>query len=169
MGGTDESSNLIELTREEHAQEHMKLYQQYGKKEDLGAYYLLTGQTDEAMKISCSLGGKKQGQKNRDTGHMKKIQLIGCSVGGKKSSEICREKKVNAFFDPVLRKKIAATGGKIQGKNNSENGHLKRIAKLSKRNTGMFWITDGSNNKMVSKESEIIDGWRKGKTQRTKI
>jgi hypothetical protein len=51
MGGSDDSSNIIELTREEHAQEHLKLYQQYGKKQDLGAYYLLTGQTDEAMKI----------------------------------------------------------------------------------------------------------------------
>ena len=33
----------------------------------------------------------------------------------------------------------------------------------------MFWITNGLINKMVKKESEIENGWRKGKTQKTKI
>ena len=47
---------------------------------------------------------------------------------------------------------------------------LKRIAQLpNKRNLGMFWITDGINNKMIHNESEINDGWRKGKTQKAKI
>ena len=170
MGGTDESTNLIELSREEHAQEHLKLYEKYGKKEDMGAYYLLTGQTDEAIKICCSLGGKVQGPKNRDSGHMKNIQLLGSSIGGKKSSEVCREKQTNAFFDPILRKQIAYKGGKVQGKQNANSGHLKRIAQLpNKRNLGMFWITDGVSNKMICNESEINDGWRKGKTQKPKI
>lgn len=170
MGGSDDPSNLIELTREEHAQEHLKLFILHGKKEDLGAYYLLTGQTDEAMKICSSLGGKIQGPKNRDSGHMKNIQIQGASLGGKKSSEVCKEKQVNAFFNPLLRNKIASKGGQVQGKNNVESGHLKRIAQLpNKRNMGKIWITDGLNNKMIMKESEVIDGWRKGKTQRTKV
>ena len=170
MGGSDDPSNLIELTREEHAQEHLKLYEQYGKKEDLGAYYLLTGQTDEAMKICSSLGGKIQGPRNRESGHMKNIQTLGSSIGGKKSSIVCREKQVNAFFDPVLRTEIARMGGQVQGKINSNSGHLKIIAQLpNKRNNGMFWITNGLTNKMVKKESEIENGWRKGKTQKTKI
>ena len=29
MGGSDDPSNIIELTREEHAKEHLKLYQQH--------------------------------------------------------------------------------------------------------------------------------------------
>ena len=170
MGGSDDPSNLVELTREEHAQEHMKLYEQYGKKEDLGAYYLLTNQTDEAMKICSSLGGKVQGLKNKESGHMKNIQLLGCSIGGQKSSMVCREKQVNAFFDPILRTEIAKMGGHVQGKKNVDSGHLKRIAQLpNKRNNGMFWITNGLTNKMIKNESEIEDGWRKGKTQKTKI
>ena len=56
MGGSDDPKNLIELTREEHADAHLKLYETHGKKEDLGAYYLLTGQTDEAAKICSVLG-----------------------------------------------------------------------------------------------------------------
>lgn len=170
MGGSDDPSNLIELTREEHASEHMKLYQKYGKKQDLGAYYLLTGQTDESMKICSSLGGQVQGLRNRESGHMKNIQRLGASVGGKKSSEICKEKRANAFFDPKLRTKIASKGGQVQGKQNALSGHLKKIAQLpNKRNGGMFWVTNGLNNKMLSKESEIENGWRKGKTQKTKV
>lgn len=170
MGGSDDPSNLVILTREQHAQEHLNLYNIYGKKEDLGAYYLLMGQTDEAMKICCSLGGKVQGPKNRDSGHMKKIQSLGSSIGGKKSSEVCRKKQTNAFFDPNLRKQIASKGGSVQGKQNADSGHLKRIAQLpNKRNSGMFWITDGNSNRMVDNESEIYDGWRKGKTQKRKI
>ena len=34
MGGSDDPSNLIELTREEHALAHKILYEQYGKKEE---------------------------------------------------------------------------------------------------------------------------------------
>jgi hypothetical protein len=101
---------------------------------------------------------------------MKSIQKLGASVGGKKSSVVCREKQVNAFFDPILRNEIAKIGGQVQGKKNKDSGHLKRIAQLpNDRNNGMFWITNGSVNKMVREESEIENGWQKGKTQRKKI
>ena len=170
MGGSNDPSNLIELTREEHANEHLKLYHQHGKKQDLGAYYLLTGQTDEAMKICQSLGGQVQGPKNRDSGHMKNIQPLGSSIGGKKSSKVCRDKQVNAFFNPDLRNKICKLGGQVQGKKNAESGHLKRIAQLpNKRTSGKIWITDGVNNKMIMKEDKIDDGWKKGKIQKRKI
>lgn len=170
MGGSDDKMNLIELTREEHAQAHLNLYEKHGKKEDLGAYYLLTGQTDEAMKIACSLGGLKQGKVNTENGHIQTIQKIGASLGGKKSSEVCREKQVNAFFDPNLRNEIAKLGGKAQGKVNAENGHLQRIAMLpNKRTKGKLWITNGIENKMIESWEIIENGWRKGKTQKTKV
>jgi hypothetical protein len=170
MGGTDEPSNLIELSREEHAIAHLILYEKYGKKQDLGAYYLLNGQTDEAQKIACSIGGNIQGKRNAESGHMSKIQKQGASLGGKKSAEVCRERQKNAFFDPILRTEIAKLGGHVQGKKNAESGHLKRIAQLSsKRNKGMIWITDGNSNKMINNGENIDDGWRKGKTQKRKI
>lgn len=73
MGGTDDPSNLIDVTREEHARIHKELYEKYGKLEDLGAYYLLNGQTDESMKICSSLGGRFQGKRNAESGHCKNI------------------------------------------------------------------------------------------------
>jgi len=43
MGGTDDSSNLIELTIEEHAEAHRILFEQHGKKEDWLAWQGLSG------------------------------------------------------------------------------------------------------------------------------
>ena len=62
MGGTDDPDNLIELTVEEHAEAHLKLYEEHGNKQDLIAYQTLSGQIgqDEAMFEARSIGGKKK-------------------------------------------------------------------------------------------------------------
>jgi len=61
MGGTDDLNNLVELTVEEHAEAHRKLYEQYGKQEDFMAWHMLSGQIglDEALFMARSIGGKK--------------------------------------------------------------------------------------------------------------
>lgn len=43
-GGTDDPSNLIELTIEEHAEAHRVLYEQYGRWQDRIAWQTLSGQ-----------------------------------------------------------------------------------------------------------------------------
>jgi len=55
MGGTDDPSNLIELTVEEHAQAHFDLYKEHNKPEDWYAYLALSGQisSDEARRGVC--------------------------------------------------------------------------------------------------------------------
>lgn len=168
MGGSDDPSNLIELTREEHAKAHMKLYEQYGKKQDLGAYYLLTGQTDEAFKICSSLGGTVQGKTNAENGHMVKIQKLSNTVeAGKKGGATTIARGKGSFGDPAERLKSASKGGKTQGKRNAESGHLKRIAQLpNTRSKGKMWITDGTYNKMINPTDIIPEGYRKGKTQK---
>lgn len=61
MGGADDSNNLIELTVEEHAEAHKKLYEMHGKQEDFLAWKTLTGQIgkDEALFMARSIGGRK--------------------------------------------------------------------------------------------------------------
>lgn len=172
MGGSDEPHNIVELSVCEHAEEHRKLFEKYGKREDYVAWKALSGSIgrEELNRMLMSLGGIKQGRINSDNGHMANIQKLGASIGGKRSSEVCREKRVNAFFDDTIRNKICSLGGKTQGLKNSKSGHLKRIAQLpNKRTSGRIWITDGYSNKMIKRESEIPDGWRKGKTQKAKI
>ena len=48
MGGTDDESNLIELSIEEHAQAHLDLYEQHGDERDLLAHRMLLGQVTNA-------------------------------------------------------------------------------------------------------------------------
>ena len=171
MGGTDDPSNLIELTVEEHANAHLELYEQYGKKEDFVAYHMLSGQdllNPEFRKAYCSLGGKTQGKRNAESGHMKKIQkLSDPSAAGKKGGARTIELGKGSFGDPLERLKSASKGGKTQGKRNAESGHLKRIAQLpNPRSKGKIWITDGTYNKMINPTDIIPNGYRKGKTQK---
>ena len=52
MGGSDDPSNLIELTVEEHAEAHLRLWEEHGKTQDLIAYQGLSGMINKAEIIS---------------------------------------------------------------------------------------------------------------------
>ena len=60
IGGTDEPSNLIKLSIEEHAEAHRVLFEQYGRWQDRVAWLTLSGQMscDEAIKTAQSLSNK---------------------------------------------------------------------------------------------------------------
>lgn len=171
MGGSDDPSNLIELTVEEHANAHLKLYEQYGKKEDFVAYHMLAGQSlldPEFRKAYCSLGGKIQGTKNAESGHIQQIQKLSDPaaagrIGGAKTIALGK----GSFGNPEERLKSASKGGKTQGARNAESGHLKRIAQLpNKRSSGKIWITDGNKNKMILPSDPIPFGFKRGKNQK---
>ena len=62
-GGTDNPSNIVLLSVEEHAEAHKKLYDQHGRKEDRWAWLGLSGQIgkDELLReIAMSQKGKKK-------------------------------------------------------------------------------------------------------------
>lgn len=61
MGGSDEPENIIELTIEDHAETHRKLYEQHGNWQDLIAWKGLAGllTTDECSFIAIREGAKK--------------------------------------------------------------------------------------------------------------
>jgi hypothetical protein len=65
-GGTDDSSNLVELTIEEHAAAHKQLYEQYSRQEDFLAWKGLAGLIgkDELVLLKCSLNSSRPGQLN---------------------------------------------------------------------------------------------------------
>lgn len=61
LGGTDEESNLILVTIEEHAEIHRKMYEKHGRWQDYVAWKGLLKQLDkqEITKIKLSESGKK--------------------------------------------------------------------------------------------------------------
>lgn len=91
MGGTDDPSNLIELTVEEHAEAHRLLWEQHNKKEDWLAWKMLTGQLNdkEYWHEKSKLGGFSTKGKNKPAGFGEKIKL---SRIGKKHSEETKRK-----------------------------------------------------------------------------
>jgi len=66
MGGTDDLSNILKLTIEEHAEAHRILYETYGKREDYLAWKGLSGKIgkDELMRELCALNSSRPGELN---------------------------------------------------------------------------------------------------------
>ena len=99
MGGSDDPSNLVELTVEQHAEAHRVLYEQHGKWQDKIAYDMLSGQITVADAIKET---QRQYMKNRvvsDETRLKmaeatrtRIATRGHPLQGKKFSEESRKK-----------------------------------------------------------------------------
>ena len=64
MGGTDDPSNLVVLSIEDHAQAHLDLYEKYGRWQDELAWKGLSGQINrqEIIRLAQSLANR--GKKN---------------------------------------------------------------------------------------------------------
>lgn len=63
MGGTDEPSNLIQLTPEEHAEAHRKLYEEHGHWQDYAAWQGLSGRMSKEEIIRYKLSETHKGKK----------------------------------------------------------------------------------------------------------
>ena len=68
MGGTDDNSNLVELSVEEHAEAHRLLYEQHGRREDYLAWKGLAGLiSKEELVKELLLFAAKKGNASRTT------------------------------------------------------------------------------------------------------
>jgi hypothetical protein len=104
MGGTDEPSNLIELTIAEHAEAHRKLWEEHGKKEDRIAWLSLSSiiGSEEIHLERSSIGGLKNANKPKTEEHKKNI------------SEAIK----NLYQDDSIKKRISDS---MRGNSNSKN------------------------------------------------
>ena len=155
MGGSDDPSNIIELTTEEHALAHKKLYEEHGKKHDYVAWKALSGciGKEEIHRIMTVHRGKDNGMYGKGY----KIAGDKNPMWGKKHkpetlkflSEI-NSGENNANFGGVLqtpevRKDMSEK--KLGSKNNQWNKH---------------WYTNGVEEKCVY-EVDKPDGWYRGR------
>lgn len=178
-GGTDEPENLVELTVEEHANAHLKLYEETNNPNDWCAYRLLSGMGERQFEIA-SLGGKIVGKRNAESGHMSAIsKLSGVNfkhVDNEKfknwyerNLQTMKEKRNNAFMDPEKRKEITKMGGAAQGKINAESGHCNRIAietaKIrSEKMKNRIIINDGVHTRLIHpEERDQFPNWKDGR------
>ena len=76
MGGSDDASNLIKLTIEEHAEAHRKLYEEHGHWEDKLAWKALSGQVSSAEAAQIA---RKEAMKERWTEEARAEQSLNYS------------------------------------------------------------------------------------------
>lgn len=111
MGGTDDPSNLVRLTVEEHAEAHRKLYEEHGKREDYVAWKCLSGQLEmgELLVEKARLGGLSIAGKprNRTTPPHNKVDYycIGCRKKDKPSAIAKGHKTCHGERKPPTNKK----------------------------------------------------------------
>jgi hypothetical protein len=135
MGGTDDPSNLVELTVEEHALAHKKLYEKYEKQEDYIAWKALEGQIgkDELLSEIASLAGKKGGAKSK----------------GRKQSKEHISKRMKSIGDV----------NPFKGKNHTEEAKEKmRKAATGRSNNVKRWLLTIDNNTIIV---EDLTAWCK--------
>jgi hypothetical protein len=123
MGGTDDPTNLVELTVEEHAEAHRVLFETHGHEYDRIAWLALSGQINmsdaallaqhEGEKQGAPLGGKITGRKNRESGHLANIFQMGLD-------------KINSLPEEI-KLENRKHGGQIQGQRNVENGWMSAL------------------------------------------
>lgn len=162
-GGTDDPSNLVALTKDEHKKEHLKRYEKTNDFRDLCAYHMIGYNFSEAHRISSSEGGKIGGEKVKSLGvgictADKKIRARWASMGGKVGGKVQLEKKLGIHAQTKEeRLKVASMGGKVGAftdpKIQSELGK-----RGGKNNKGFVWLNDGKQNiKYTKKQQETKD------------
>lgn len=107
MGGSDDPSNLIELTIEEHAEAHRKLFEQHGRWQDELAWKALLGIVPCADAIREAQSRANKG-KSPSIDHRKKLSE---AITGIKRSQKTREKMKRAA---LLRSRNYSTKTKIK-------------------------------------------------------
>ena len=167
VGGTDDASNLIELSVEEHAEAHKLLWEQYGRYQD---YYAWQGLAGLIGKESILKGIMNQPS-------MKKLLSNKAKELWNNLSEEDKIKRKNKFLE--IRKLSTGSLGKNwnlseetkrkqskpKSKNHRENMKLNHADFSGKNNPsfGSMWITNNIESKKIKKNDIIPNGWILGR------
>lgn len=156
MGGTDDPSNIIELTIIQHAEAHKLLWEKYNKKEDYLAWKGLTGCIDkeEIIYNISHLNGKKR-------------------KGCKRPDLSIRNNKTNSEDNPAKRPEVRK---KLSVLRTGSNNHFYGVTGSSHprygkpgASTGKRWYHNIINNKEIyCFENQQPQGYILGRLKRIK-
>ena len=131
VGGSDDESNLIELTVEEHAEAHRKLFEEYGRWQDEVAWKALSGQISKSEINYILLVERNLGKNNPMYGKVGHMKGKTHTDETKKKIKEKRAKQVIVHSEET-RKKI---GAKHKGKITSDHVKL-AVTESNRRRTG---------------------------------
>ena len=134
MGGTDDPSNIVELTVEEHAEAHRLLYEEHGRWQDRVAWQGLAGMIgkEEIIRIRQSENAKLSNKSRRGENHPN-FGKIYSEESKRKMSEAAKGRK---HTEETRRKMSEARKGKNNpnfGKSFSEETKRKLSEAAKKR------------------------------------
>lgn len=165
MGGTDDPSNIILLSIEEHAEAHKVLYEKYGKQEDKIAWQGLSGlvSKSELMTDLYKLGRqktdqiifKKYGVSNPGQIEKNRILISERNRIFHAEGKMCSPDWTGKNHKPESIEKQKQTFKEIKHQQGSKNSQY-----------GTCWITNGSENKKIKKEELYFweeKGYHKGR------
>lgn len=163
-GGTDEISNLVALTKEEHAEIHLKRYQEYGNFRDLCAYYMIGYNFTEAHKVSSAEGGKIGGKKVYESSigifRSEDDRKVWASMGGKVGGVVQAERGQGFHkykTDPELHKSWSSKGGITSGQFKNKEFQSEMGKRGGVKNKGFVWINDGKTSfKYTAKQQALL-------------
>ena len=164
MGGSDDPSNLVLLTVEEHAEAHRILYEHHGNRKDLVAWKALSEQIgkEEIWLERSSMGGQAFKERMKDPQFAKEH-----------AERTRRQNKKNWKENPEIFANFRCdwTGRKHKESSKKKIGLKNSITQRGKRNSqyGTMWITNGFENKKVQKNIDSLpEGWYKGRVNGNK-
>ena len=141
-GGTNDPSNLVQLTVEEHAEAHRKLYEEHGRSGDLIAWKALSGNYS-----------KDEFHREAHSDRMKIENPMFKDSARKKISE--NMKKHNPMKDPKTKEKH------LEKMRSPERAAKLSNAKMGNKNVrGKSWYNDGEKTGMFF---ECPKGWTRGR------
>ena len=121
MGGSDDPSNLIELTVTEHAEAHKKLYEQHGNWQDKIAWQSLSGQIGKDEAIQEARGAANRGKKR--TPEQKERIRLAAIERNKRWKESGRMEEINAKRSKSHKGKIK-TPEHLKNQGESRKGYI---------------------------------------------
>lgn len=147
-GGTDDIDNLIAVTKEEHANLHLKRYEEKGDFRDLCSYHMIGYNFTEAHAVSSSQGGKIGGAKvkNDKKGifRSEEERQVWASMGGK-ASIVSPNNPWSYWASEEGRLKRSSMGGK-KGAFTQSSIQAELGRRGGKAKKGARWYNDGKNS-----------------------
>jgi hypothetical protein len=151
-GGSNDPSNIVSLTVEEHAEAHRLLWKERGMTADFVAWKMLSGKTEEAeqARIELAKEGFSKFVKSERSDSWK--QNISNSLLGKKQSEESKSKK-----------SIALKKSYREGKRNTWFNRADKS--FFQNNYDAVRMSEGRKKSMKWKQSVTSDEYRKKKSE----
>ena len=158
VGGTNDPSNIIELTVEEHARAHYILWNQHGRWQDKLAWVALSGMIGREEVMSTLYHYNGIDSPSKFTSERSREVQLKCWKNPNYSDNQLKQRKLSL---PLARKAALSLESRQKRKDSFKTiGHQQ-----GEKNSqfGKMWITNGTHSYRIDKTDSIPEGYRKGR------